>query len=69
MSWLACSCGRGKVWNAVSAFRETIGDFGTLLYGGHDWVDARLGRRSMELMASEVIPRINKAIGVPAAAE
>jgi hypothetical protein len=28
-----------------------------------------LGRRSMELMASEVMPRLNKAIGVSVAAE
>jgi hypothetical protein len=27
-----------------------------------DWVDERLGRRSMELMATEVMPRVNKAI-------
>ncbi|HUK10988.1 MAG TPA: LLM class flavin-dependent oxidoreductase [Stellaceae bacterium] len=44
-------------------FRETVGDFGTLLYAGHDWVDPKLGRRSMELMANEVMPRVNKAIG------
>ena len=28
------------------AFREQVGDFGTLLYAGHDWVDSRLARRS-----------------------
>ncbi len=39
------------------------------VYAGHDWVDARLARRSMELMASEVMPRLNKAIGVSAAAQ
>ena len=44
------------------AFRATIGDFGTLLYAGHDWVDAALARRSMELMATEVMPRVNAAI-------
>jgi hypothetical protein len=27
-----------------------------------DWVDARLARRSMELMATEVMPRINAAL-------
>jgi hypothetical protein len=27
-----------------------------------DWVDARLARRSMELMATEVMPRVNRAI-------
>lgn len=50
-------------------FRATVGDFGTLLYAGHDWADPALSRRSMELMAKEVMPRVNKAIGVSAAAE
>jgi hypothetical protein len=27
-----------------------------------DWVDARLARRSMELMANEVMPRVNRAL-------
>src|SRR5580704_1406191 len=63
-------CGTASsVVDQLLAFREVTGDFGTLLYAGHDWVDASLGRRSMELMASEVMPRINKAIGVSAAAE
>ncbi len=52
-----------KVVDELLAFRETTGDFGTLVYAGHDWIDADLGRRSMELMATEVMPRINKAIG------
>jgi hypothetical protein len=44
------------------AFRETVGDFGTLLYAGHDWADARLARRSMQLMAEKVMPALNTAI-------
>ena len=35
---------------------------GTLLYTGHDWVDPVLARRSMELMAREVVPLINQAL-------
>ena len=63
-------CGTvNSVVDQLLAFRESTGDFGTLLYAGHDWVDAKLGRHSMELMATEVMPRINKAIGVSAAAE
>ena len=50
------------------AFRETIGDFGTLLYAGHDWVEPRLARRSMELMAEKVMPAVNAAIGKQVAA-
>jgi hypothetical protein len=28
-----------------------------------DWVDEKLARRSMQLMAEEVMPRVNAAIG------
>jgi alkanesulfonate monooxygenase SsuD/methylene tetrahydromethanopterin reductase-like flavin-dependent oxidoreductase (luciferase family) len=52
-----------SVVEQLLAFREKIGDFGTLLYAGHDWADPALGKRSMELMATEVIPRVNRAIG------
>jgi alkanesulfonate monooxygenase SsuD/methylene tetrahydromethanopterin reductase-like flavin-dependent oxidoreductase (luciferase family) len=58
----------GSVNNVVDqllAFRETVGDFGTLLYAGHDWADERLARRSMELMAEQVMPALNSAIGRP----
>jgi len=44
------------------AFREQVGDFGTLLYACHDWKDPNLGQRSMELMATEVMPKVNAAI-------
>jgi alkanesulfonate monooxygenase SsuD/methylene tetrahydromethanopterin reductase-like flavin-dependent oxidoreductase (luciferase family) len=51
-----------SVVEQLLAFRETTGDFGTLLYAGHDWADAALARRSMELMATEVMPRVNRAL-------
>jgi alkanesulfonate monooxygenase SsuD/methylene tetrahydromethanopterin reductase-like flavin-dependent oxidoreductase (luciferase family) len=51
-----------QVVDKLLAFREFIGPFGTLLYVGHDWSDARAMRRSMELMAEEVLPRVNRAI-------
>ena len=44
------------------ALREQVGDFGELVYAGMDWVDKKLGQRSMELMATEVMPRVNRAI-------
>ena len=57
-------CGSvNRVVDQLLAFREVIGDFGTLLYPGHDWADARLARRSMELMAEQVMPAVNAAIG------
>ena len=36
-----------KVADEILAFREQVGDFGTLLYAGKDWRDPALGRRSM----------------------
>ena len=59
----------GTVDNVVDqllALRERSGDFGEIVYAGMDWVDPKLARRSMELMASEVMPRVNRAIGGPA---
>jgi alkanesulfonate monooxygenase SsuD/methylene tetrahydromethanopterin reductase-like flavin-dependent oxidoreductase (luciferase family) len=51
-----------KVVDDLLAFRETVGDFGTLLYAGKDWADPALSRRSMELMANNVMPAMNRAI-------
>ena len=53
------------VVDELLAFRQQVGDFGTLLYTGHDWADPSLARRSMELMAAEVMPRVNRALGLP----
>lgn len=52
-----------SVVDQILAFREQVGPFGTLYYPCHDWVDPALGRRSMELMASEVMPKVNAALG------
>jgi len=51
-----------SVVDQLLAFRDTVGDFGTLLYACHDWIDPALGKRSMQLMAEEVMPRVNAAI-------
>ena len=51
-----------SVAEQILEFRKTVGDFGTMVYAGHDWVDPALARRSMELMAHEVMPRVNEAI-------
>ena len=55
-----------SVVDQLLAFREQVGDFGTLLYACHDWIDPGLARRSMQLMAEEVMPRVNAAIGAEA---
>jgi len=57
-----------KVVDQILALREEIGDFGELVYAGMDWVDPALGRRSMQLLAEEVMPRVNAAIKKSAAA-
>jgi alkanesulfonate monooxygenase SsuD/methylene tetrahydromethanopterin reductase-like flavin-dependent oxidoreductase (luciferase family) len=51
-----------KVVDQILQFREQVGDFGELVYAGMDWVDPKLAKRSMELMANEVMPRVNAAI-------
>ena len=55
-----------KVAGEILAFRETAGDFGTLLYASHNWRDPELARRSMVLAAEKVLPAVNAAIGHPA---
>jgi alkanesulfonate monooxygenase SsuD/methylene tetrahydromethanopterin reductase-like flavin-dependent oxidoreductase (luciferase family) len=50
------------VVDQILAFREKVGPFGTLYYPCHDWVDPGLARRSMQLMAEEVMPRVNAAL-------
>ena len=51
-----------SVAEQVLALREEIGDFGTLVYTGLDWANKDLGVRSMELMANQVMPKVNAAI-------
>lgn len=57
-------CGSvNKVVDDILAFREEVGDFGELVVAGMDWVDEDLSKRSMQLLAEEVMPRVNAAIG------
>ena len=56
-------CGTvNRVVDQILALREQAGEFGELVYAGMDWVDPLLARRSMELMATEVMPRVNRAL-------
>ena len=52
-----------SVADQLLAFQEEVGNFGTLLYAGKDWKDRELGRRSMILMAEQVLPRVNAGTG------
>lgn len=51
-----------SVVEQIVAFREKVGPFGTLYYPCHDWVDPKLAKRSMELMAEQVMPKVNAAL-------
>lgn len=51
-----------KVVDEILKLREQVGDFGELVYAGMDWVDPKLAKRSMELMAEEVMPQVNRAL-------
>ena len=45
-----------RVLDQLVALRDEVGHFGTLLMAGHDWDQPKLWRRSMELLATEVMP-------------
>jgi hypothetical protein len=49
----------------ILAMCEQSGDFGELVYAGMDWVDPALAKRSMQLMAEQVMPRVNATIKSP----
>jgi len=54
-----------RVLEQLVALREETGHFGTLLMGGHDWDRPALWRRSMELLATEVMPKFSQHATVP----
>jgi alkanesulfonate monooxygenase SsuD/methylene tetrahydromethanopterin reductase-like flavin-dependent oxidoreductase (luciferase family) len=54
-----------KVADDIQAFKQQTGEFGTLLYAGKDWADRHLARRSMVLMAEQVLPRLNASVATP----
>jgi alkanesulfonate monooxygenase SsuD/methylene tetrahydromethanopterin reductase-like flavin-dependent oxidoreductase (luciferase family) len=59
---LVIAGGVNSVVDQILAFREKVGPFGTLYYPCHDWVDPALAKRSMQLMAEQVMPKVNKAL-------
>jgi alkanesulfonate monooxygenase SsuD/methylene tetrahydromethanopterin reductase-like flavin-dependent oxidoreductase (luciferase family) len=52
-----------EVVDRILALNEKLGGFGELVYAGLDWTDPALARRSMVLMAEQVMPRVNAALG------
>ena len=59
--------GVDSVVDQVLALREVTGPLGELVVAGIDWVDENLTKRSLQLMAEEVMPRVNAALGETAA--
>lgn len=58
-----------SVLDQLIAFRDEIGEFGTLVSVAHDWDDAERWKRSMRLLAEEVMPRFNQHCAAVQAAE
>ena len=50
----------------ICSLYETLGGFGGLLAAYHDWDDEALCRRSMTLLADEVMPRVRSTLGLGA---
>lgn len=50
-----------QVTERLLAFRDEVGPFGHLVMTAHDWTDKRAMTRSMELMATEVLPALARA--------
>jgi alkanesulfonate monooxygenase SsuD/methylene tetrahydromethanopterin reductase-like flavin-dependent oxidoreductase (luciferase family) len=48
----------GAVADRIAALRDGLGPFGTLLVAAHDWDEPALWRRSLELLAEKVRPRL-----------
>ena len=48
-----------RVLDQLVALRDEVGPFGTLLMAGHDWDQPKLWRRSMELLATDVMPKLS----------
>ena len=57
-------CGSvNHVVDQILALHEQLGGFGELVYAGLDWTDRVWARRSMVLMAEQVMPKVREAIG------
>ena len=59
---LVLAGGVSEVVDRILELYELTGGFGELVYAGLDWAEPALSRRSMELMATAVIPQVNRAL-------
>jgi hypothetical protein len=62
---LVIAGGVNHVVNQRVKLHEKLGGFGELVDAGLDWADPALSRRSMVLMAEQVMPRVRQALGLP----
>lgn len=46
----------------ILALRDEVGPFGTLMMTAHDWTEKAAMRKSMQLLALEVMPRVRAAL-------
>ncbi len=46
----------------ILLLRAKVGNFWELVVAGMDWVDETLTKRSLRIMAEQVIPRLNQAL-------
>lgn len=53
-----------EVVDQILTLHDGLGGFGELVYAGLDWSDPAISKRSMVLMAEQVIPRVNSALGI-----
>ena len=58
-----------SVLDQLVAFRDEVGDFGTLVSVAHDWDEPERWKRSMQLLAEEVMPRFRQHCAAVQAAE
>jgi alkanesulfonate monooxygenase SsuD/methylene tetrahydromethanopterin reductase-like flavin-dependent oxidoreductase (luciferase family) len=47
-----------EVVRKIRALRDEVGGFGTLLVIGHEWEPREAWKRSMRLLAEDVLPRL-----------
>lgn len=52
-----------QVAEQILEMNHAVGGFGELVYAGMDWVDETLAKRSMELLAEEVMPKVRASTG------
>ena len=57
------------VLDGLIAFRDELGDFGTLVSVAHDWDEPERWKRSMGMLAEEVMPRFRQHCSAVQAAD